>query len=302
MDKRYRNLPLNQLRTFSIAARHRTFTAAATDMGVSQVAISRQISALETYLGIKLFERGPRSVRLTEAGRAFGREISEAFDRLEEATHRTLSDESSTTINIRIYPTLAHHWLLPKLADFTERHPGYRIRLDTVVEPLDFRSTNLDLAVQLGHGDWSNAKSRKLFDEQVDVVCSPGYAQRFGNFTTRDSFDQAELLHAKYRRREWEVWASGADIEINHQRGMEFDSSVLAYCAARKGFGLALGQIDLLQDELEKGELICPVDRPVRTGSAFYVIWPTMKSTSVRTRHLIDWLLDISREKPEFFR
>jgi LysR family glycine cleavage system transcriptional activator len=302
MEEKYRNLPLNQLRTFSIAARHRTFTAAADHMGVSQVAISRQISALENYLGIKLFERGPRSVRLTEAGRSFGNEIAEAFDKLEEATHRTLSDESSNVINVRIYPTLAHHWLLPRMSAFTESHPDYRIRLDTIVEPLDFRSTHLDVAVQLGHGDWSGATSRKLFDEVVDVVCSPDYAQKFGDLTDPRNFDRAELLHAKYRRREWESWSNGANIDINHQRGMEFDSSVLAYRAAGQGFGLALGQIDLLDDELASGELIRPVHRPVKTGSAFYVVWPTMKSVSTKTRHFIDWLLEISGEKTVFFR
>lgn len=302
MEEKYRNLPLNQLRTFSIAAQHRTFTAAADHMGVSQVAISRQISALETYLGVKLFERGPRSVKLTEAGRTFGHAIAESFDKLEEATHRTLSDESANMINVRIYPTLAHHWLLPKLSGFTERYPEYRIHLDTIVEPLDFRSTHLDVAVQLGHGSWSDAKSRKLFDEVVDVVCSPDYAQRFGDLSDPEVFARAELLHAKYRRREWEIWANGGNIEINHQRGMEFDSSVLAYCAARKGFGLALGQIDLLQDELETGELIRPVENPVRTGAAFYVVWPTMKPASTKTRRFIDWLLEISNEKYEFYK
>lgn len=300
MNEAYRNLPLNQLRTFSVAARHRTFTAAANHMGVSQVAVSQQISALENYLGIKLFERGQRAVRLTEEGRTFGHEIADAFDRLEHATHRTLSDESAGTINIRIYPTLAHHWLLPKLSDFTKRNPQYRIRFDTTVEPLDFRSTHLDLAVQLGHGDWSNAKSSKLFDEVVDVVCSPGYALQFDNFTQPEHFAQAELLHAKYRRNEWEIWARNAKIDIQHQRGMEFDSSVLAYCAARKGFGLAIGQTAILRDELETGELVCPVQMPVKTGSAFYAVRPTMKSASIKTRLFIDWLLKISGQKPEF--
>lgn len=86
MDRKLSNLPLNPLRTFAVASRHRTFTAAANHMGVTQVAISRQIVTLENYLGVKLFERSVRSVKLTEAGRAFGHEVAVHFDALERAT------------------------------------------------------------------------------------------------------------------------------------------------------------------------------------------------------------------------
>ncbi len=302
MDAKYRNLPLNPLRAFAIASRHRTFTAAANHMGVSQVAISRQIAILENYLGVKLFERSSRSVKLTDTGRAFGHEIASLFDDLERATQRILSHESESTINLRIYPTFAHHWLLPRLSEFMERHPEYRVRLDTLVEPLDFRGTHLDVALQLGHGNWRDAKCRKLFDEVVDVVCAPAYAARFDNFDTPEAMDKAELLHAKYRRREWEVWAAEADVEINHREGMEFDSSLLVYSATKQGFGLAIGQLDLLQHELVRGELVRPLMRPVTTGSSFFVVWPATKSVSTQARRFIDWLLEISGEKPEFFR
>ena len=167
MDEKYRNLPLNPLRTFAVASRHRTFTAAARQMGVSQVAVSRQISILEGYLGVRLFERSARAVKLTQAGRAFGQEVASLFDDLERATVRILNSEAQSTINLRVYPTFAHHWLLPRLATFTTAHPEYRVRFDTTVEPLDFRGTHLDAAVQLGHGTWREAKSRKLFDEVV---------------------------------------------------------------------------------------------------------------------------------------
>ncbi|MFC4353419.1 LysR substrate-binding domain-containing protein [Fodinicurvata halophila] len=302
MNEKYRNVPLNPLRAFAIASRHRSFTAAAKHMGITQVAISRQIALLENYLGVKLFERSSRSVKLTEVGRSFGHEIAGLFDDLDRATQRILSNENESTINLRIYPTFAHHWLLPKLTEFTERYPEYRVRLDTVVEPLDFRGTHLDAALQLGHGTWRDAKCRRLFEEEVDVVCSPDYAERFDWFRTSESLDAAELLHAKYRRREWEIWAAEAGVEINHREGMEFDSSLLVYSATKQGFGLAIGQLALLQPELETGELVRPFMRPVTTRSAFYVIWPTMTSVSTKTRRFIDWLLELSGEKPEFFR
>lgn len=302
MDRRYRDLPLNPLRAFAIASQHKTFTSAARHMGVSQVAISRQISTLEDYLGVKLFVRGARSVKLTDVGRSLGQEISVLFEQLEQATHGVLTEESENTIKLRIYPTFAQHWLLPRLREFQTLYPEYRFRLDTTVEPLDFRGTHLDVAIQLGHGTWRDAKCRKLFDETVDVVCSPGYAQDRNWFADPENLASAELLHAKYRRKEWEIWSAEAGVEIDHSSGQEFDSSLLVYSAARHGFGLALGQVDLLSRELEAEQLIRPFRKPVTTGAAFHVIWPTMKSVSTKTRHFIDWLLDTSDESREFFK
>jgi len=302
MQKGRLDLPLNQLRTFSVAARHSTLTAAARYLGVSQVAVSRQIKALEDFLDVKLFERGPRSVRLTEAGKLFGHEVAEAFDKLDDAAHRLISEEGSDTINVRIYPTLAHHWLLPRLGDFVARCPDYRIHLDTVVKPLDFRNTELDVAVQLGHGDWSNARSRKLFDEVIDVVCSPAYADRLESSAGRQDLADADLLYARYRRRVWETWAERAGVEIGRNRSLEFDSSLLAYNAAEHGYGLAIGQTGLLARELSERRLVCPFDHPVKTGAAFYVVWPAMKSAPVQVRRFIDWLLETCGEAAEFYR
>lgn len=293
---------MNQLRVFSVAARHTTLTAAAQYLGVSQVAVSRQIKALEDFLGVKLFERSPRSVRLTDAGKLFGHEVAEAFDKLEDATHRLLSEDRSKSVNVRIYPTLAHHWLLPRLGDFVARYPDCGIHLDTAVKPLDFRNTELDVAVQLGHGNWSNARSRMLFEEIVDAVCSPGYAERLSATVDSRSLADTTLLHAKYRRRVWEIWAEKAGVEIGESRCLEFDSSLLAYNAAEHGYGLAIGQVGLLGGELAEGKLVCPFESPVGTGAAFHVIWPTMKSAPVHVRHFIDWLLETSGQDAEFYR
>jgi len=83
---------------------------------------------------------------------------------------------------------------------------------------------------------------------------------------------------------------------------MIFESSLLAYGAARDGLGLAIGQIDILQDELESGRLIRPFQHPVKTGNSFYLVWPTLKSVATPTRHFIDWLLTISDQPREFFK
>ncbi|MEQ8368429.1 MAG: LysR substrate-binding domain-containing protein [Roseicyclus sp.] len=300
MSRPYRNLPLNPLRAFGVAARHRTFTAAADELGVSQVAVSRQISTLENYLGVKLFDRGSHSAKLSDVGRGFGHEVGEIFERMERAVRKLETAEDEATIRLRLYPTIAHYWLLPHLGAFNRRHPDYHVHLDSRIEPLDFRSTRLDLAIQLGHGTWREARSRVLFDEVVDVVCSPDYAARHNHFATPDDLAGAELIHARYRRRGWEHWSAAAGVDISAHDGTAFDTSLLVYAAALRGLGLAVGQIDLLQDDIAAGRFVRPFARPVATGARFYVVWPATRSVAPNTRAMIDWLLEVCGQPPEF--
>jgi LysR family glycine cleavage system transcriptional activator len=302
MQRRRINLPLNPLRAFAVASRHKTFTAAAQELGVSQVAISRQIAILEDFLDVSLFERSVRSAKLTEVGRVFGLEIAGLFDDLERATQRLISHETEGTVNLRVHPTLAHYWLMPKLSDFSNRHPDIRVRFNTKVEPLDFRGTHLDVALQLGDGDWRDAKCRKLWDEEVDVVCSQSYLDAIGGLERPDDVNKAELLHARYRRRAWEYWARDVNVDLDYNRGTDFDTSLLTFSAAQQGMGLTIGQLGLLDDMLADGRLVRPFDMRIPTGAAFYVIWPTTVSVSVKTKHFIDWLLDQVHQPREFFK
>lgn len=302
MDKDYQNLPLNPLRAFTIASRHKTFTAAANYMGVSQVAVSRQVSILEDFLNVKLFERGCRSIQLTQVGRSFSHEIAGLFDELERATQRILANESDHTIRLRLYPTTANYWLLPRLADFKRRYPQYRVRLDTSVEVLDFRGTHLDVAIQVGRGDWADSRNRRLMDVTLDAICSPVYLETAGSIASPQDMNPDDFLHSRYRRREWENWLTAVGANLDHRRGVEFDSSLLTYSAAQSGMGVAMGHLELLGADLEAGRLIRPFSRPVQTDSAYYVIWPTVTSVSTKTRHFIDWLLEQAGQAPEFFR
>lgn len=291
MDERYRSLPLNPLRAFAIASRHRSFAAAARHMGVSQVAISRQIGILETYLGVKLFERSSQSVKLTDIGRAFGHEIAALFDGIEHATNRILTDEVDATISVRVYPSFLQHWLMPRLTRFQAAWPQYRVRFDTIVAPLDFRSTYLDLAIQLGRGPWRDARSQPLFDEVVDAVCSPLYAQSILPQIEQGHLEGVEILQSRYRRQEWEIWAARTGVRIGGDCPVtEFDSSLLTYGAARQGLGLAIGQLALLRTELANQELVRPFRREVETGAAFHAVWPATKSLGIKTRRFLDWL------------
>ncbi|OYU20295.1 MAG: LysR family transcriptional regulator [Rhodobacteraceae bacterium PARR1] len=301
MDQRYLNLPLNQLRAFATASRHRTFTAAANHMGVTQVAMSRQIMMLEAYLGVKLFMRQARSVEMTEAGRDLARAIVGPLEEIEKATLRVLAAEGQETVTLRAYPSFAQFWLMPRLHHFVSAHSGYRLRLETSLEPLDFLGMHVDVAIQLGHADWREARSRKLFDEVLDVVCAPEAAKRLdaSAFTLPP---RTRILHESSMWREWAAWSDATGLSIEGCDRMEFDTAQLSYSAAENSMGLAIGQVVLLQDLIEQGRLVRPFNRPVRTGWAYYIVWPTAVSASPQTRNFIDWVLTTTGEEPEFTR
>ena len=285
-----------------MAVRHPTFTSAAQEMGITQVAVSRQISILEDYLGVKLFERGASFVKLTEVGKVFGQEITPLFEQIENATQNLRGSNRQTMLNIRVYPTFANYWLMRRLVDFKEAYPDYEINLDTKVEPLDFRGTYLDFAIQLGHGDWTNCEAIKLFQEDIDIVCSPEYAEKLDGLDTPEKLARATFLHAHYRRREWDMWCKQQGIEIDTQSGCFFRSSTLVYQAAVEGMGVAIAQLLLVENELKSGALVRPLKRRTTTDASFWLVWPSTRSVSLHAKRAMDWLLMEAGQPTHFFR
>ena len=301
MANKASSIPLNPLRTFAVASRHASFSAAARELGVTQVAVSRQIAVVEDYFDTLLFERSGSENKLTDAGRALSRQIAPLFDELDTATSEFLEQERKQAVNLRCYPTFAYGWLMPRLPEFSALHPGFDMRFDTTVEPLDFRGTYLDVAVQLGRGDWTGVKARELFPEEIDAVCSPAYAERIEASVAKCNLEDAVLLHSRYRRKEWQDWSRTVGIDVAGLPSYEFQSSLLTYRAAKEGLGVAMAQLDLIEDELKAGTLVRPFEQTVQTGSSFWVVWPTTLSVNMTTKKFIDWLLVRAGQQPQFF-
>ncbi|NVK20584.1 MAG: LysR family transcriptional regulator [Methylocystaceae bacterium] len=293
---------MNPLHVFAVASRHQTFTAAARELGVTQVAVSRQISVLEDYINTELFVRSARSVKLTETGQALSQEITPLFEDLNGVMRNLMTKEREQTIDLRVYPTLSYYWLLPKLKGFNSQYSDYTIRMDTLVKPLDFRGTKLDVAIQLGHGDWSNSKARKLFPAEIDMLCSPAYAQEFDLFDNPDNFRFTTLLQSRYRRRDWQDWIDNCKVNNVPKAEVEYKSSILTYGAVREGLGLAIGELNTLKAQIDQGVFVRPFNQSVEKDTAYWVVWPTFKSTAPKVKYFIDWLLRTCGQQPEFFK
>lgn len=281
--------PLNPLRTFEVAARCKSFTEAADELGVTQAAVSRQIGVLEGFFKARLFERNVRSVTLTPVGRQLYDDVSSAFQIIRWSTDRIFQE--NVLVRVQTYPTFAARWLMPRLSHFIAKFPSVDLRVQTAIKPVDFSKSDTEIAIQFGRGDWPNTVAHPLVPDAIEPVCSPHLASvpSRGDLT---ALLQQTLLTSKYRSRDWNDWFEHVGIQPgSEKRWLAFESSILTYQAAIEGLGVAMGQTALLGAELKTGILIKPFDMPLRRELQYWIVWPAGRRLSPEARKFVDWII-----------
>src|SRR3954452_21960741 len=197
---------LNGLRAFEAAARHMSFTLAASELDVTQTAISHQIRRLGGELGIRLFVRQNRTLSLTPEAKEYLPGIRAAFNDLRLATDRLLRKDDGNVLTVSTLASLAAKWLLPRISDFQEKHPGIDVRITTSTALVDFRSGDVDTAIRYGRGQWPGLPAAWLMGDQLFPVCSP--ALLAGDKPLRCPEDLANhvLLHSTNNEDDWRLW------------------------------------------------------------------------------------------------
>lgn len=288
---------MNPLRVFEVVARTQNLTLAAAELNVTQSAVSRQIGALETYLGLELFRRERHGVTLTRAGRAYADKVVPAFDQIATATEALVKKSGDRTLRVRTYTTFAAKWLIPRLGEFRRLHPGIEVKITNAVPDVDFDRDKVDVAIQFGHGHWPNVHAEFLFADEIEPVCSPAFRKRFApNAKYPASLLRHQRLVSHYRRSDWTDWlnATGLGDATQGSVEMEFSTSVLTWQAAVDGLGIAIGQNRLLTQEFEKGLLVRPFARPVRSGLGYYLVWPSRARESQKVSTFSEWMIAAS--------
>ena len=169
---------LNGLRAFEAAARHLSFTNAASELNVTQTAISHQIRRLEEELGIQLFVRQNRALALTPEAREYLPGVRAAFNDLRLATDRLKRRDDDHVLTVSTLASLAAKWLLPRLSAFQEAHPGIDVRITTSTSLVDFRSGDVDAAIRYGRGHWAGPARRLADGRRIVSGLQPGAGQR----------------------------------------------------------------------------------------------------------------------------
>jgi len=282
--------PLNPLHVFEVAARLGSFTRAAEKMRVTQPAVSRQITTLENFLSVRLFERDKGGVHLTPAGEQLYQQISPAFQTIAKAATSLKERRSVEPLRIRVYTTFAAKWLIERLPSFYVAYPNIRLDISNVVAPVNFDKDPVDLAIQFVNGKWPSVETQLLFTDLLQPVCSPKLLRKT-RLVELDDLKKVHMLQSHYRRADWHDWLMAVRRpDLLSDKEISFSTSILTYQAAEQGVGVAIGQIHLLRRELKEGTLVPLFNAPFERKLAHYAVWPRNRPLSRKARSFLNWL------------
>jgi LysR family transcriptional regulator, glycine cleavage system transcriptional activator len=296
--------PLELLVAFEAAARHSSFTLAGQELNVTQSAISQRIRNLEKHLGVALFERGHRSVRLTDRGHEFFNSVTLALDHLLGSANRIKDEDNNPALTIATDESVAAMWLMPRFARFRDMHPDLCVRLIASDDVERCFQEDIDLAVVHGDGGWPGYDCEPFFQEEVFPVCSESYLRRRPDAMSPEGLPYAALLDLEYKHWHWMNWGiwlteTGLDLPLR-KGGLRSNSYPLLIDAARRGQGVALGWRHFVDDDLMSGSLVCPIKKTVKTRFAYYLIRRHNVADAPEGQACHDWLIHERNTQPLF--
>jgi len=291
---------LNGLRAFEAAARHLSFTLAASELNVTQTAISHQIRRLEEELGVRLFVRQNRALALTPEARDYLPGVRAAFNDLRLATDRLLRKDDDKVLTVSTLASLAAKWLLPRLTDFQEQHPGIDVRITTSTSLVDFQRDNVDAAIRYGRGQWPGLRADWLMADELFPVCSPSLLRGDKPLRQPEDLKGYPLLHTSNANSDdWRLWltAAGLPADIARQPGITFDMIFMTIQAAIDGIGVAMGRTSYVQDDIAKGRLVVPFKIALPADAGFYLVAPEGRREAPKLAAFRQWIVAATQNK-----
>ena len=298
------------MRAFESAARHLSFKKAAEELHVTPAAISQQIKALESYLGVSLFHRLTRALEITAQGRSMLPKIREGFECFAAAIDGTRQAVEGV-LTVTAPPSFATRWLVPRLPRFSTMHPDVELRLsssgdsvdrrgETLLldnEVLDLREAGSVLAIRYGTGNYPGLQVDQIFAPDWVPVCSPRLASGERHLDAPGDLARHVLIHDETIDDEgsqpgWREWLATAGVTtVDAERGPRFSNAVLAVEAALDGQGVALALKPLVENDVAAGRLIVPFDIAVASPFGYFLVM----RKAVTHRHSVaafrQWLL-----------
>lgn len=254
--------------------------------------MSHQVKALERYLGLKLFTRSNRKVKLTAAGRNYLIPVKQSLNEMEVATQHIVSDPETDIVTISTAPNFLVRWLMPRLKDFQNKYPDVELRITASNDMVDLYTSNIDMAIYFGHGDWHDIDVSFLHNVYLVPVCSAELLKNGPPLETPEDLKKHTLIHVTKRLFEWPEWLELAKMKNKgFPKGLQLSSSQLATSAAREGLGVALADLTLSTREIEQGKLIMPFDILLDSHRSFYLVHQKNRPLTYGMRAFKEWLI-----------
>ncbi|PSW19988.1 transcriptional regulator [Photobacterium sanctipauli] len=280
---------IKELNAFLVTAKTLNFTQAAQALNITQGAVSRQIIALENRLNVTLFSRHARGLALTEKGHQFLPLVEKALNQLQHAVAAVTSDKQKITLKA---PSCITPWLLPKLMTFQQRFPDIDVELTSAINHnVDFSTEAFSAAIC--YQSPTNSKrlnSQLLFEEVLAPMCAPHLLGEHTTPLTIEQLSQFTWLHATPNKSDWQLWLQQHHSEqVSATNNQHFATLDLAVSASIQGFGIAVGDITLAEQDILSGRLVLPLPSTVASGKGYYLLCPHENMTDSMTR-LFEWL------------
>ena len=294
MNKLSRSLPpLRSLLAFEAAARRGSFTAAATELNVSQPAISRQVKALEDSLGIHVFKREHRCVTLTDEGKKYYDAVASGLQGIAEAGQSLGRTTAPERLTIYANYGLASYWLMPRLTRFQDANPDTEIVVRTVEQEQHFSGIEPEIAIRFGNGNWTDGDVRMLFKEIGFPLCSPEYLKGKPPLSTVEDLQHHKLLKIQTDEQSWLDWTGflqAYGLKLGNSAGPTYNNYTLAIQAALAGQGIAIGWDRIVDDYVRRGWLVRPISDEVATEFGYYSVTNRAMSWSEKFSDVLEWL------------
>lgn len=290
-------IPLSAIRIFEAAARLKSFTRAADELGVTQAAVSWQVKALERRLDQPLFHRLPREVILTPGGERLARAAGEAMNLLRAALS-DLTGEAEDVLAITTLQSLATQWLAPRIGAFQLAHPKLAVRLDTSARTADLNHDGFDVAVRSGSGDWPGLESLYLFPSGRTPLCTPLMRANLGGMARPEDLLTAPLVGLQ---EEWAAWFAAAGVATAPTlKGGRLiaDLQTIEVASALAGQGVALGSPILFAPEIAQGRLVQPFETSFDQNAGFWLAYPKDRRRARKIAAFRDWLMACIADDP----
>lgn len=287
-----RRLPsLNQLRAFEAAARHMSFKDGADELCVTQAAVSHQIKALEQALGVQLFHRTARGVRLTDRGRDYLDALTGAFDDIATATSRLRGAGMTGVLRISAPPFYGNRWLLPKLPRFRARFPGLDLQVSLSVDMIDLARSDFDAAVRFGRGPWPNLVDVPIRGDVVGPVCAPRYVAGRTLPLEARAIRELELATTGGDEQDWLDWFDAAGVPTSGPLlTLDHESSGFAFDAALSGNAVCLADLQLTASDEAGGALVRLHPLTLERSRGIHLVYPETGFPDPRLVAFADWL------------
>lgn len=284
---------LKFLKTFQVAAKLQSFKAAAEELFVTPSAVSHQIKALEEQLGVALFERGVRTLTLTDAGVHYLEHISDIFTKLEKVTEQLQARYGRTIIRLNVPPFFANELLLPRLSSFSQAREETDIRIETTFSAARSHPPDADLSIVVGAGPWEGLIVHELFAQAFIAASSPEFLKENPIQAYADLNGKTLLLHEE-RRDAWERWALGAGIPaIKPNRLVRLDTMSAVVLAAEQGVGVALVPSRLSADRFVAGGLVRLFAAELTTNESYVLLHRPEDRAREDLQEFTQWILRI---------